>query len=101
MKKQYDKILDLVPNEYSYTKSFTITNNKTHEKVGEGIGYFTKPEPDDGDKLNQITIGYEFDFKMVWDEEKSEYYRTNEIESYTIKISLDDLRQTKLTRQGY
>tara|TARA_R100000935_G_scaffold56239_5_gene87443 strand:+ start:1231 stop:1878 length:648 start_codon:yes stop_codon:yes gene_type:complete len=101
MKEQYDKLLDLVPEEYGYSKPFTTTNSKTNEKIGEGFGYFTKPKPDDGDKINQITIGYKFDFKKVWDKEKSEYYRTNEIENYTIEISLDDLRQTKLTRQGY
>tara|TARA_R110002111_G_scaffold233340_1_gene294397 strand:+ start:69 stop:731 length:663 start_codon:yes stop_codon:yes gene_type:complete len=99
MKKQYDELLELVPDEYGYKKPFTITYNKTNEKVGEGFGFFNKPE--DGDKLNQITVGYEFDFKMVWDKEKKEYYRTNEIESYTIEISLADLRQTKLTREGY
>ena len=101
MKKQYDELLELVPDEYGYTKPFTITHNKTTEKVGEGFGFFTKPEPEDGDKLNQITVSYEFDFKMVWDKEKKEYYRTNEIESYTIEISLADLRQSKLTREGY
>ncbi|MDC8001481.1 hypothetical protein POV26_10550 [Aequorivita todarodis] len=101
MKKQYDEILELVPQEYSYTKPFEITNRKTKEKIGEGIWYLTKALPDEGDKINRIGISYSFDFKMVWDKEKREYYRTNEIEAYTIEIDFADLRQSKLTGQGY
>tara|TARA_R110002111_G_scaffold255974_1_gene322483 strand:+ start:70 stop:738 length:669 start_codon:yes stop_codon:yes gene_type:complete len=101
MKKQYDELLELVPEEYGYTKPFDITNRKTNEKTGEGIWYLTKALPEDGDKLNRIGISYSFDFKMVWDKEKKTYYRTNEIESYTIEIDFADLRQSKLTRKGY
>ena len=101
MKEQYDEILELVPEEYGYTKPFEITNRKTNEKTGEGIWYLTKALPEEGDKINRIGISYSFDFKMVWDKEKSEYYRTNEIETYTIEIDFADLRQSKLTGQGY
>ena len=101
MKKQYDELLELVPNEYGYTVPFEITNRKTNEKTGEGLWFVTKPEPEEGDKINRIGISYSFDFKMVWDKEKKEYYRTNEIESYTIEIDFADLRQSKLTGKGY
>ena len=101
MKEQYDKILELVPEEYGYTKPFEITNRKTNEKTGEGIWYLTKALPEEGDKINRIGINYNFDFKMVWDKEKSEYYKTNEIETYTIEIDFADLRQSKLTGKGY
>jgi hypothetical protein len=101
MKEQYDEILELVPEEYGYTKPFEITNRKTNEKTGEGIWYLTKALSEEGDKINRIGISYSFDFKMVWDKEKSEYYRTNEIETYTIEIDFADLRQSKLTGQGY
>lgn len=101
MKKQYDGLLELIPEEYAYTKPFEITNRKTNEKTGEGIWYLTKSLPGEGDKLNQIGISYSFDFKMVFDKEKKKYYRTNEIESYTIEIDFTDIRLSKLTRKGY
>ena len=101
MKKQYDELLKLVPEEYGYTKPFEITNRKTNEKTGEGIWYLTKSLQEESDKLNRIGISYSFDFKMVWDKEKKEYYRTNEIESYTIEIDFADLRQSKLTSEEY
>jgi len=101
MKKQYDELLELVPEEYGFTKPFEITNRKTKEKTGEGLWYLTKSLPDEGDKINRIGISYSFDFKMVWDKEEKKYYRTNEIESYTIEIDFADLRQSKLTGKGY
>ena len=101
MKEQYDELLELVPNEYGYTVPFEVRNKKTNEKTGEGLWFVTKPKPEEGDKINRIGISYSFDFKMVWDKEKKEYYRTNEIESYTIEIDFVDLRQSKLTGKGY
>lgn len=101
MKKQYDKLQELVPDEYGYIIPFEITNQKTKEKTGEGYWFETKPKTEEGDKINRIGISYSFDFKMVWNKEKGEYYRTNEIESYTIEIDFTDLRQSKLTRKGY
>jgi hypothetical protein len=99
MKKQYDELLELVPNEYGYTLPFQITNSKTNEKNGEGLWFMTKEKLEQDDKINRIRISYSFDFKMVKD--KGEYHRTNEIESYVIEINFADLRQSKLTSQGY
>jgi hypothetical protein len=97
MKKQYNELLKLVPDEYGYTTPFEITNTKTNEKIGEGLWFTNKQEQ--GDKINQIGISYRFDFKLVKD--NGEYRRTNEIESYAIEINFADLRQSKLTSQGY
>ena len=99
MKKQYDELLKLVPDVYRFTLPFQITNKKTNEKVGEGLWFMTKENSEQDEKLNRLGISYEFNFKRVKD--KGKYHSTNEIVSYTIEIDIVDLRQSRLTRQGY
>jgi hypothetical protein len=101
MKKQYEELKELVPEIYGFTKPFEITNSNTKEKIGEGIGFYQKSISEKSDKINHIDISYGFNFKKVWDNKTKKYSQTSEIENYTIKIELDDLRQSKLTGQGY
>ncbi|MGS4345139.1 hypothetical protein ACKUSY_05905 [Myroides odoratus] len=101
MKQQYDQLLDLVPEEYSYIKEFERTNKITNEKVGEGVWFTTKSSNEKGEKLNRIGIGYSFNFKSHWDSVKKEFHQSNEIEEYVLEINFTDLRLSKLTNQGY
>lgn len=101
MNSQYEQLLELVPSEYSYTEKFTYSDKITKEQTGEGLIFFEKAEPEEGDKLNYIRIGYYIDFKLVIDKETNESFKTNEITGYKIEIFIADLRQSRLTTEGY
>lgn len=102
MYSQYQELLDLVPERYLYTNEFIFESNKTKEKTGEGLKFHEKKkELRINDKLNFISIGYTIDHKIAIEPKTTKVYRTNEISGYTIEIKIVDLRNSKLTREGY
>lgn len=100
MMSNYERLLKLVPEQYKFEAPYDITHRETKEKLGEGIS-FTKITREEQVKLNYIDVGYIINYSLVYDKVNKEWYRSNEIEGYTLSISLVDLSESRLTRQGY
>ena len=100
--ENYNSLISILKNQFSYWTPFVQTNDKTGEQIGEG--YWFRPLSDeerDKVKIETLSIGYEVEYEMKWSDYKKEWYRTGNVESYKIEIEYVNLKGTKLTNEGY
>tara|TARA_R110000868_G_scaffold93190_1_gene258037 strand:+ start:2710 stop:3375 length:666 start_codon:yes stop_codon:yes gene_type:complete len=100
MLANYKKVLELVPEDYKYEVPHDKFHIETREKIGEAI-FFSTDGKGVKEKLNDIDIGYIIKYKRVYDKVSKKWYRSNEIQNYSLIISITDLRKSRLTTNGY
>jgi hypothetical protein len=96
----YNNLLDLIPDEYLYLNN-SVYKNEFSEKVGEGVDFF-KDNIDQNlsDKLDYVSVSYLFNYEKVFDSSGSFVY-SSKITDYTLSIYSVNLKNTKLTKEGF
>ena len=101
MENYRELVKTLEQQPHSYSSEFIGSDSKTNEQIGEGHTFYTtKPVPDKPYKVNEIQIGYEIEYKTVWDSYQKKFVN-GEISGYLIEIQFINLQGTKLTNEGY
>jgi len=102
MMLDYNNYVDILLQEYKYSNTFTTTISETKEKIGEGVSFFKVPiEKRSKIKIEEISISYNINYKTIYSNTSKKNIRTSEVDYYEIKINSVNLKNTKLTNQGF
>lgn len=102
MMSDYNNYIEMFLQEYQYTNTFTTSNSKTNEKIGEGVSFFKIPrEKRNKIKIEDVSISYIINYKSIYDSPSKKFVTTSEVDYYVIKIESVNLKNTKLTNQGF
>lgn len=102
MMLDYNNYIDIFLQEYKYSNTFSTSISETKEKIGEGLSFFKVPiEKRSNIKIEEISISYIINYKTIYNSSSQNFVRTSEVDYYEIKINSVNLKNTKLTNQGY
>lgn len=102
MLQDYNNYLDITLQEYKYSKPFTTYISETNEKIGEGASFFKLPvEKRSKIKIEEVSISYIISYKTIYSNSNKKNVRTSEVDYYEIRINSVNLKDTKLTNQGF
>jgi hypothetical protein len=100
--ENYNLIISIFKQQFPYWSEFVRTNDKTKEQIGEGYWFYPlSDEEKDNIKIEELSIGYEIIYELKWNDFNKEFYRTGNVENYSIEIEYINLKGTKLTNEGY
>lgn len=95
----YNKFVTLFKSEYLFAQDYVTQDEETNAQLGKGIWFTNKT--DDDLKLKQISVSYRIQYTVIWNSATFKPMRTNNIDSYLIKVESVDLTETKLDSRGY
>ena len=102
MMSDYNNYIDIFLKDYQYTNTFTTSNSKTNEKIGEGVNFSKIPlEKRNKIKIERVSISYIINYKSIYDSSSKKFVTTSEVDYYVIQIESVNLKNTKLTNQRY
>ena len=97
----YNNYIKLFKSIYNYENNFTTSTTDTHEQFGEGVSFFEQPEEKRNKlKIEKVSISFEIEYKMVFNNDNKKYVKTSEVEYYTLNIQTVNLKNTKLNAQS-
>lgn len=100
--EDYNTFMALVPEEYLYTSSSTISDRDTQSKIGEGVTFYKYPkEKLNTVKIEEINISHNIKYDKYYDNIEKTYKTNNKIKYFKTSIQLVNLKNTELTNQGY